>query len=432
MDLVHKTEKPLFIIALVISLLAWAVLIAVTYGIVLLWLPIGFLFYVFAHSAFISYLKGTAIKVSETQYPDIHQRLLDCCRAIRLEKVPECYVLRTDTFNALATKFLGRNYVVLFSDAVDALASKPDALNFYIGHELGHIHRKHLNWSFVLAPAKILPLLGAAYSRACESTCDRYGFACCAQAPDAAVSGLLAIGSSDTRYLSTDTNSYIAQAEQSRGFWMSFHELTGGYPWLVKRVAAVQALAQGQEVKHPRRNIFAWILACFIPNIGIGGAGVLVFVAIIGIVAAVALPAYQKYQEFGLLGDLSSLSESGDYVEQESQTDEVTADDVLLSVEVAMLQSQPYKDAVEQFANQHNAFPMSGEQLGDTLPEQPDSGGAYVISVGEAGTISITLQHPSIAGSTVYLTPALENGAVTWTCASPDLVDDALPESCRE
>jgi Zn-dependent protease with chaperone function len=438
MELVYKNEKTLFVIALVISSLVWAGFIAVTLGLILLWLPIGFLFYVFAHSAFISYLKGTAIKVSETQYPDIYQRLVECCRTVGVETVPECYVLRTDTFNALATKFLGRNYVVLFSDAIDALASKPDALNFYIGHELGHIHRKHLNWSFVLAPAKLLPLLGAAYSRACESTCDRYGFACCQQAPDAAVAGLVAIGSSDTRYLSTDTRAYIAQAQETRGFWMSFHELTGGYPWLVKRVAAVQALAEGQEVKHPRRNVFAWIVACFIPNIGIGGAGVIVFVAIIGIVAAVAIPAYRSFQEIGLLGDLSSLSDSnygdleadGNESSQQEQAD-LSAEEVLLLTDMAVMQATPYQAAVEGYAAQHNAFPMSGDQLGNSLPEQPDSNGAYVITIGDAGTIEITMQHPSISGSTVYLTPALENGAVQWSCASPDLIDEALPEACR-
>jgi hypothetical protein len=36
-------------------------------------------------------------------------------------------------FNAFATRFLGRNLMVLFSDIVDAMEAQPEALNFYIG-----------------------------------------------------------------------------------------------------------------------------------------------------------------------------------------------------------------------------------------------------------------------------------------------------------
>ena len=46
-----------------------------------------------------------------------------------------------------------------------------------IAHELGHIHRGHVRWHFVLAPAPLVPFLGAALSRAREYTCDRYGAA---------------------------------------------------------------------------------------------------------------------------------------------------------------------------------------------------------------------------------------------------------------
>ena len=33
------------------------------------------------------------------------------------------------------------------------LEDRPDALNFYIGHELGHLRQNHQTWSTVLAPA---------------------------------------------------------------------------------------------------------------------------------------------------------------------------------------------------------------------------------------------------------------------------------------
>jgi hypothetical protein len=59
--------------------------------------------------------------------------------------VPEAYLLQMGgMLNAFATRFLGRDFLVLYSDVVDGLADNPDALNFYIGHEIGHIKRKHL------------------------------------------------------------------------------------------------------------------------------------------------------------------------------------------------------------------------------------------------------------------------------------------------
>lgn len=33
-------------------------------------------------------------------------------------------------FNAFATRFFGRDFLVLYSDVVDALEDNPDALNF--------------------------------------------------------------------------------------------------------------------------------------------------------------------------------------------------------------------------------------------------------------------------------------------------------------
>jgi type II secretory pathway pseudopilin PulG len=81
------------------------------------------------------------------------------------------------------------------------------------------------------------------------------------------------------------------------GFWMSFHEFTSGYPWLTKRMAALESAKTGTQIKPPRRSIFAGVLATLVPNVnyGGGGGGAVIGIAIIGILAAVAIPAYQDY-----------------------------------------------------------------------------------------------------------------------------------------
>lgn len=296
MDLVYGKERPLFVVSLLISLIFWLAVILGTLGVALVYIVFFFIFYLFVQSAFISHLKGTAVKITEEQFPDLYQRVQACCDKIGLNPAPDAYLLHADgVFNALATRFLGRNFIALYSDVVDALESHPGAVNFYIGHELGHIHRKHLLWAPILFPAGIPPLLGAAYSRAREYTCDRYGLACCEKSEDAAI-GLGALAAGGRRWRSLNKEKYASQSRVAKGFWMSFHELIGDYPWLVKRMAMLNTLPQKQPPRLPGRHPLAWVLALFVPRVGAGGAGgAIVIIAIVGIMAAIAIPAYQDY-----------------------------------------------------------------------------------------------------------------------------------------
>src|SRR4051812_18745377 len=224
MELVYKNEKTLFGIMLAGSILIWAALVIGTVGMALVYLLLFFISYCFAQSALVSYLKGTAVRITPQQFPDLHQRIEVCCQRLGLDVVPEAYLLQMGgVFNAFATRFLGNNFIVLYSDVVDALEDKPDAINFYIGHEIGHIKRNHLRWSALLAPAALVPLLGAAYARAREYTCDRHGFHACDDLKSAQV-GLAALAAGGKRWRHLSVSNYVAQTQQTSGFWMSFHE----------------------------------------------------------------------------------------------------------------------------------------------------------------------------------------------------------------
>ncbi len=314
-DLVYPNENPLFVISFVISVAFWLLVLVGTLGIALLYALLFFVFYLFAQSALIAYIKGTAVKITPQQFPDLHERLAGCCRRLGIDTVPETYLLHGDgAFNAFATRFLGVNFVVLLSDVVDALESRPGAINFYLGHELAHIHRRHLVWRPVLLPASILPLLGAAYHRAREATCDNYGAACCDDPQDAVV-GLGVLAAGGKRWQAMSFPEYVGQARETSGFWMSFNELVSDYPWLVKRVARVTARSQGRPPDIPSRNPLAYLFALFVPRTGAGGGGgllsLLLVVAVIGIIAAIAIPSLLRARvsanESAAIGDVRSV-----------------------------------------------------------------------------------------------------------------------------
>lgn len=301
MQLVYRNEERLFRWMLGWSLLVWGGLLIITFGLALVYVLFGFLFYCVAQSALISYIKGNGVRITDEQFPDLKRQISTCCRKLGLEEEPQAYLMQMGgMLNAFATRFLGRHFLVLYSDVVDGLADNPDALNFYIGHEIGHFKRKHLSWATILMPASALPLIGPAYSRAREYTCDRHGLAACDN-PQNAEHGLAVLAAGGKRARMMNNQAYVDQARHTEGFWMSFHELIGDYPWLVKRMAAVRALAAGHELRQPPRNKLAAVLALFVPRTGVGaGAAAIVpiiLIAVMAVGAAVAIPAYKQYQQ---------------------------------------------------------------------------------------------------------------------------------------
>ena len=403
MELVYKNEKPLLLIAAVFSVIVWVALVVGTLGIALLYLLLGYLFFLFAHSAFISHLKGSGVRISPDQYPDLYERLERCCEKVGVKQVPEAYLLRTDFFNALATKFLGRHFVVLFTDVVDALEDQPGALDFYIGHELGHIHRKHLSRRSFVMPGSLLPVIGPALRRAEEYTCDRYGVACC-QSEDDIKAAIAAIAAGDTRWKSINVDAYINQVAATGGFWMSFNELTGDYPWLTKRMATAVALAHGVEINHPRRSVWAWFLALFVPRVG-GGAGgaasLVLTIALVGVLAAVAVPAYQEY------------------VERARFTAAYSA-------------AQGVQDRVTGYVQEHQMWPVTMQELGYPELTLDNAELGFSIDVYDDGIIGVEMGTDGY-GEPEYLVlePEWADGELFWSCYGQNVEDALLPPSCK-
>lgn len=402
MTLVHRHEQPLFAISMAIGALVWMALVVGTMGFALIYVLFFFLIYLFAQSGFISHLRGNAVELSERQFPDLYAQYRDACRRLEMKEVPTAYLMMSDgVLNALATRFLRRHYVVLYSSVVDALRSRPEALRFYFGHELAHIKCGHLALAWLRWPASVLPLVGAGYRRAQEYTCDLHGLAASASRDDAlAALGVLASGGD--RLPKLDPAVFIEQQRQSAGFWMSYHELTNDYPWLCKRLAQVAETDGGTPVPAPRRHAMAWLLAALTPRFGFGGgaASMLVVVAMIGVLAAIAIPAYRDYtlraeasQAFQVAGELQKAAQG--YVEE----------------------NRDYPDTLAEIgmAEAYDGGPVSSVEL-----------------VEEGYELTLRSANPALDGTTILVSAvAYEDGSIGWDCTGGTLEPRYRPVNCR-
>jgi Zn-dependent protease with chaperone function len=273
-------EIPLFALALIASaglwLLAVITIVGIVYGVV-----IGIVFFIM-HLAFVAHVRGNGVRVGPSQFPEVHAAVEQLAHRIGMKKAPEAYLIQGGgMLNALATRFIGSDIVVLFTDLIEACGDDEAARDMIIAHELGHLHCGHVRWSFLIAPAMLVPFLSGALSRAREYTCDRYGRAGAGSA-EGAVLGLTILAAGGRLARQIDRRVLMSQQSALNTGWMTLGEWLSTHPPLVKRIAQVDP-----SLHDPSFESTAGVLRA----LGIVGAAVVpVFVA--GVVAAVLFPAW--------------------------------------------------------------------------------------------------------------------------------------------
>src|SRR5690349_1734693 len=85
------SEKPLFVLVLLLSLGIWALLAITIIG--LAYVALIGLFLFFVHLAFITHLRGSAVRLGPAQFPELHARVQELARAAGLPTAPEAYLL---------------------------------------------------------------------------------------------------------------------------------------------------------------------------------------------------------------------------------------------------------------------------------------------------------------------------------------------------
>jgi Zn-dependent protease with chaperone function len=184
--------------------------------------------------------RGSAVRLSPKQFPEIHAVKEDFARRLELSRGPELYLMSGNgTLNAFAASTFGYDFVVIHSELFSNTYEKnKDALAFIIGHELGHIRLGHTRLWYQLSTAYVdrVPLLRGFLSRAREFSCDRHG----AYLAPWGEEGLVLLAAGRYVYKEVDVEELLKQAKMFRGFWPAVAQLPQSHPFTVRRLKALR------------------------------------------------------------------------------------------------------------------------------------------------------------------------------------------------
>jgi len=294
----HSGETSLKLALFIVGTLLWILLIISMVGAAYA-IFFGVFFFV-THMILIAHIRGSSVKLGPQQMSGLYNRVVQLSERIGLKKVPDAYLLQAGgVLNAFATRFGSRNFVVLHSEMVRSCGENMDALDFIIAHELGHLHRGHLRWRWLKAPAMIVPFLGSAYYRSCEYTCDRYGAKACSD-PSHRLNGLCILAAGARYAPLVNQREFVAQTKDLNTPFMKLGGWFATHPPLARRAAALDPSLKPAGQSGALSTLGALVLAALI-----------ILVPTAAIVGLLVTPLYLAGQDMRLKA-LSSQQENLD------------------------------------------------------------------------------------------------------------------------
>lgn len=222
---------------------------------------------------------SSSVRVSEQQFPEVHDYVRDAAYVLDLDEVPELYIQMNPKPNAMAIGSQ-RPFIVMTTGLFDLLG--PEEQRFVVGHEVGHILSGHAVYRTMLlaliqlaARVAWIPLgyiglraIVAAleeWYRKSELSCDRAGLLAC-QDPEAAKRALMKIAGG-SRLAEMNTDAFLEQAreyekgEDARDSLLKLLSLMGQtHPFAVIRLAELDRWLEGGAYRrildgdYPRRS----------------------------------------------------------------------------------------------------------------------------------------------------------------------------------
>lgn len=336
------TEKPLFILVVLCAIAFW-ILFAVSIVGILYAAMLGAFFFV-SHIVFIAHLRGSAVRLGPAQMPELYERVQQLSRRVGLKKPPETYVMQAGgALNALATKLFSSDFIVLYSDLLDACGDNTEARDMIIAHELGHLKAGHLRGWWFLFPGLLVPFLGGAYSRAREFTSDRYGFALCRDRQSALIGmGILAAGGKLGP--SVNLRQLAEQGNDLNTVWMTLGRWLSSHPPLVDRIVAVEPslITRRQTRLRGTMGAVALILCVFVVPV------------------LIAVSAGSKVMSAIQQAKMMSQASTGDMIAEPSR---LAPEEISEASQQALQDMQALSTVIEEYRAQTGQLPFNSDEI---------------------------------------------------------------------
>ncbi len=192
---------------------------------------------------------SNGVEVTPRQLPQLYEMFAELGARLGMTpdgegllRLPRLYLVNGQgVFNAYATKCrIRRGYVVIYSDLLDIAYLNGDfaTIRFALGHELGHIHCRHVSiWRLTLRPVAALLQLAPSVSRAQEYSADRVGSLLAPQG----VMGMVSLFAGKHMSTHVDLDAYFASvADHGDGFWLKVANFRADHAVGFRRMSALR------------------------------------------------------------------------------------------------------------------------------------------------------------------------------------------------
>lgn len=212
-----------------------------------------FLLHWLAREFFKAHVYGNSIRVNEMQFSEVYKIALEMAQKMGIGRVPDIFIINMEgRINALAIRFIGRAFVILYANLVDLMLKRNAVkeLRTVVAHELAHHAAGHVSIfrQIFLYPITYVPLLYKAYLRACELSADRLALVVNGdlQASQRALISL-ACGS---EALSSKTNivAFMNQEVEFLLFFGFLREIISTHPRFTKRVIWLENFGKSAQL----------------------------------------------------------------------------------------------------------------------------------------------------------------------------------------
>jgi len=188
--------------------------------------------------------RANSVEITAEQFPEVHQRIVEYATLFGVE-APKAYMAQAGgTLNAFASKHNRINFIRINAEIVEVgefgvgpRTADPEALNFIIAHEIGHVAARHTTYwyTFVAGYIAYVPFIGAALSRAREYTADNHGY----DAAPNGINGIVLFSGGKYLYPQVDGRQIAQRAVTDIGAFVWAVNALSSHPIMTKRLQAL-------------------------------------------------------------------------------------------------------------------------------------------------------------------------------------------------